>query len=54
MENEELSLPSDSGFVAVRRCKFDGTRLEVGDSVPQNWPKKIIADFLDCKAIKIK
>ena len=52
-ETEEADLPSNSGLVAIKRCKYDGIRLEIGDSVPQNWPKHIIEDFLACKAIKI-
>lgn len=51
-ENEDLPLPNNSGFVAVKRCKNAGKRLEVGDPVPQDWSKQVIDILLAKKAIK--
>lgn len=51
-DSEDLPIIATSGFVAVKRCKAEGQRLEIGDSVPQNWPKLVIEDLLACKAVK--
>lgn len=51
-EKVEESLPSTTtDYVAILGCKYNDQRLRIGDSVPKDWPKKVIEQLLTRKHI---
>ena len=51
---EQPLIPSKKAkFVAIKLCGLkDEDSIQVGDSVPDHWSKKVIKQLLDKKAIK--